>query len=1174
MKAAFAALRATLAWRLVVRQGTWVWAMLLLGVVNLSIAAVSAETLRSLIDDGIVDRTQEIGPLATTLAVLAVFGAVAGFAQLQVTARIGYQVEYELRCILWGALQGAKPGALDALTTGQLVTRAITDLQSLQIVVVVLPTLALGIFTLLGLLIFTFVINPVLAVLALSTVPVNYFFIRRNWPRLRALSWLRLDSRARVTTVVDENVRGIRVVKAFAKEADANATLRGRATEAYAIALARVRLLARLDLFLKSVPVMVDGLILFAAVHFIRRGSLSIGEFALVLSLTRVLTSVAQGFDELADGATDIDAGSNRISELLATPDRSDGRGEPKLPSEHVGVELRVVTGDSHLDIDATPGRVTLLANAGEAMRHMVVALFSGSAGSHAGGAVVDGVDVATLHVDELLENVAIVGEEPFLFGRTLRENLTLASGDAMPSDESLRSALAAAGAEEIEAHLPGGLDAVLGDRGFTLSGGERQRVALARAMLARPRVLVLNDALSAVNPALEVEIVRRVRAFCPKTSVLVMAKRPSAAPAADTVIDASSLTSVALPSAVASESSVGDAPLDPTLAHLVAEYAGAPTETPDVAEDVATESDRIPTVRHVLAPFARPVAVVSAVLVVFTLVSLVPPVLIAVVVDKAEGKDYAAGNLAALGLLGVAVVTGIAGYFLTLYYGRVDEGILYLLRRRILARLLRLPVAFYDRELPGAVATRAVRDLDVISLFVDGGVYLIAIGLALGVGTMAALLLISPPTAIVVAGFALVLAIITLAQMRLADRAFTRQRGRYEAVITRLQEDFAGRDVISGLGAGQAMGLEFSEAGWQLRQADRWSTSLSNAYESVSALVGQLASAALYYTAGRLALRGELTTGTVIALQAYLGGALLPVQLFSGVLRFYLAARVSFRKLQELYVTGDGPVSASVAGPVTTLDGGFVLERIHFSYPGTEREVLRDLSLRIEPGEFAAIVGPTGAGKSSVAKLLWRVYDPNAGTIEVDGTPLPSLDVPTFRRSLGVVPQDAFLFAGTVASNIAYGRPEASRGEVERAAREVGAHSTLSALAGGFDEVVQEEGRNLEAEVRQMIALARAWLVEPDVLILDEATSALDAAQEADVVDAVRRLGKTTVVIAHRLQVAEQADRVVFLQDGTAVAAGHHDELLASCDEYRQLWGVASAPRQARPSRSKPNAC
>jgi ATP-binding cassette subfamily B protein len=233
---------------------------------------------------------------------------------------------------------------------------------------------------------------------------------------------------------------------------------------------------------------------------------------------------------------------------------------------------------------------------------------------------------------------------------------------------------------------------------------------------------------------------------------------------------------------------------------------------------------------------------------------------------------------------------------------------------------------------------------------------------------------------------------------------------------------------------------------------------------------------------------------------------------------------------------------------------------------------VLHDVSFQVAPGDRIALVGHTGAGKSSIAKLLSRMYDPEAGSVRVDGQDLRGLDLASFRRRLGVVPQDAFLFRGTIASNIAYAKPDATREEIEQAARDAGVHDVLAGIRDGFDARVEEEARNLTAGERQLIAIARAVLADPDILVLDEATASLDAATEAKVVDALFALERTTILVTHRAPLAERADMVIVLADGRIVDAGTHRELLANQGMYASMWAYAAptSPGQAAARRTR----
>jgi ATP-binding cassette subfamily B protein len=302
------------------------------------------------------------------------------------------------------------------------------------------------------------------------------------------------------------------------------------------------------------------------------------------------------------------------------------------------------------------------------------------------------------------------------------------------------------------------------------------------------------------------------------------------------------------------------------------------------------------------------------------------------------------------------------------------------------------------------------------------------------------------------------------------------------------------------------------------------------------------------------------MTVADLIPFLLFLSLFFAPIQQLSQVFDSYQQARVAIQRITELLDTPTSVPAPAEPVPVPVLTGDVVLEGLRFRYLHATDDALRGVDLHVRAGETVALVGETGAGKSTVVKLVARFYDPTTGDVRVDGHSVRDYDPVEFHQHLGIVPQEPFLFSGTIRDNIAYGRPDAGDAEVEAAARAVGAHDFVATLPGGYLQWVSERGRSLSSGQRQLIALARARLVDPAILLLDEATSNLDLRTEAKVQAAmgVAAQGRTTILIAHRLQTARFADRIVVVDDGRVVEDGTHDELLARRGRYAHMWSLA----------------
>jgi ATP-binding cassette subfamily B protein len=599
-----------------------------------------------------------------------------------------------------------------------------------------------------------------------------------------------------------------------------------------------------------------------------------------------------------------------------------------------------------------------------------------------------------------------------------------------------------------------------------------------------------------------------------------------------------------------------------PASPELLAKVEALPPaqDQPEVSEDVA----RAPDPRFTLRRLLRPVALALLGGLILDGLDAVAGVAFPALVRGGVDHGVVAGQfhpILLVSLAGLAIVLAdwVISAVQTVVVGRNGERLLYTLRVKIFAHLQRLGLDFYEHSRSGQIMTRMTTDVDALSSFLQTGLITMVNSLLTFAGVLIALLFINARLGLTLIAIVPVLAAVTVVFRIKSSRAYTEARERVSVVNADFQENVAGLRITQAYRREPRNAARFAGLSTSYRQSRLRAQRYIALYFPFVQLLSTVAGALVLFTAAGQVRSGALTAGGLVAFLLYIDLLFAPVQQLSQVFDGYQQASVGLRRIKDLLRTPTSTPQAQRPRRPGRPRGLIEFRDVHFRYPGQPADALNGVSLTIEPGETVALVGQTGAGKSTMVKLVARFYDVSAGELLIDGTDLRELDLAAYRHGIGVVPQEPYLSPGTVRDAIAYGRPGATDAEVEAAARAVGALGMIARLPGGFRHEVAERGRNLSAGQRQLIALARAYLVDPGILLLDEATAALDLAAEAEVIAATERLAaqRTTLVVAHRLTTAARADRIVVMADGQIAETGSHDELLAAGGRYAELWAA-----------------
>ncbi|MFF3398054.1 ABC transporter ATP-binding protein [Streptomyces sp. NPDC002659] len=1191
---------------------------------GMAVMALVPLITKVVIDDVIGDGTRSVAVWTGLLIVGAVVIYALTYVRRYYGGRLALDVQHDLRTEMYGTITRLDGRRQDELSTGQVVGRATSDLQLIQGLLFMLPmTIGNILLFLISLAIMAWLSLP-LTLIALAVAPALWYIAKRSRVRLHPATWYAQSQAAAVAGVVDGAVSGVRVVKGFGQEDQETGKLREVGRKLFAGRLRTIKLNAKYTPALQSVPALGQVAMLALGGWLATRGQITLGTFVAFSTYLAQLVGPVRMLAVVLTVGQQARAGVERVLELIDTePTMQDGTKE--LPADAPATvefddvtfgydEQRPVLDGFSLEI--RPGETVAVVGSSGSGKSTVSLLLPRFYDVTHGAVLVGGHDVRELTQESLRAAIGLVPEDSFLFSDTVRTNIAYGKPDA--TQEEIETAARAAQADRFIAELPQGYDTKVGEHGLTLSGGQRQRIALARAILTDPRLLLLDDATSAVDARVEHEIHEALRSVMAGRTTLLIAHRRSTLGLADriAVLDGGRLADIGTHEELTGRSALyrrlltdpdelggvspGHTPtpaaepeednsvrdeldaefdvergITPRLwereeraeesaapgatPELLAQVEALPpaTDTPEIDEARAVRPEQTYGLRRLLRGFGLPLLVSLLLVATDAGMGLLLPVMIRHGIDEGV-EQVALGAVWAASLLALAsvVVQWLAQIGETRMTGRTGERVLYSLRLKIFAQLQRLGLDYYERELTGRIMTRMTTDVDALSTFLQTGLVTAFVSVVTFFGILVVLLVIDLQLALVVFATLPVLIVGTYFFRKKSVKAYELARERISVVNADLQESVSGLRIVQAFrrerdGADRFAGR--SDSYREARVRGQW---LISVYFPFVQLLASVAAAAVLIVGASRVEAGTLSTGALVAYLLYIDLFFAPVQQLSQVFDGYQQATVSLGRIQELLQEPTSTATAKAPLDVRSLRGEVAFENVDFAY-GDDEAALNSIDLRIPAGQTVAFVGETGAGKSTLVKLVARFYDPTGGRVTADGTDLRELDLTAYRHRLGVVPQEAYLFAGTVRDAIAYGRPGASDAEVEAAARAVGAHDMIATLDGGYLHAVSERGRNLSAGQRQLIALARAELVDPDILLLDEATAALDLATEAQVNQATDRLTgrRTTLVVAHRLTTAARADRVVVMDRGKVVEDGTHDELLALNGPYAMLW-------------------
>ena len=1146
----------------------------------------------------------------TAWAMVAVAAAtyVLSFTRRVTAGRLASSSQHWLRTEILRTLHRLDGPGQDTIVTGQIVSRSISDLNQYHMVLANLPMLLTRVVQLALTLAVMLWMDIPLTLMSLALLPLILWEANRSRKTLYAATWVNQHATAELAEHVEQTVSGVRVVKAFGQEQREIDQLDQLGRHLYAVKMRAAKLTARFQPVLSQLPKVALVVTIIAGGMLAIRGQITIGQFvaftAYLTSMTSMMSMLTNQYVRLQMGMSSFD----RLDDVLKLAPAAKTNETPAAGTGLHFDNVHFSTGGNPVlngfSLTVRPGETVALVGPPGAGKTMAVQLAGGFYQPDSGSVkLLDGSASPTA----LRQKVLCVFDEAFLFSSSVRENIAM--GTHLPPDQldaAVSEAARLACADEFIERLPDGYDTEVGERGLTLSGGQRQRIALARALMAKPEVLVLDDATSAIDAVTESRILANLREELTDVAVLTVAHRQSTVDHADEVAvvrggavvkcgprdevvespeylaTMSADTPTELPAAP-TRTDLWPEVTEPERERVIVPTTGrastvnatpellarveklpAATEQPDLSAE-RLEQLRTPSsdfhVRDLFRAVRWLIAGTVALLVVGVVADLAFPTLVRAAVDRGiANSDQASLIRTGLVALAVVAVAWASMTVMTVLSSRSGERLLYGLRLRSYAHLQQLGLSYFESRLSGKIMTRMTTDIDTLSSFLQTGLAqaIVAVGSLAGVTVM----LVATDGQLALVAFAAVpvIALATWGFRHFSKRFYAAARAQISAVNGEFAELIGGIRVTQTHLAQDHFEARFAQMSDEYRRIRMNSVRLVGLYFPGMQFVSQVMTAVIIGVGATRIADGTLSVGVLVAFTMYLSQLYGPIQQLGQIFDSWQQATVSFDRIRELLAERTTvPDTGTRPGAHTAASGELSLNDVTFGYSPDTEPVIDGMDLSLSPGSTVALVGPTGAGKSTVVKLLARFYDPVEGAVRASGTNVAEFPLADWRRALAQVPQESYLFPGTVADNIAYGAAGATDEEVQAAVERIGALGVIGTIPGGFNARVGERGRGLSSGQRQIIALARAEMLTPAVLLLDEATATLDPATERAVLDASDKAmaGRTSVVVAHRLATAARADRILVIDEGRIIEDGCHEDLISAGGRYAHMWAV-----------------